>query len=116
MQLMATAGSTQALAKPSRGQDYRPSLRHDCGVVARFKDVFRSPCTLERMRFGRAVVPILMVAYGIAAYLGLSFWFPLTGSTPIWFPTLEVGLGIVILWVAVGIARGRRWALSPPWP
>ena len=63
------------------------------------------------MRVGRAIVPILMVAYGIATFLGLSVWFPLTGSTPIWFPALEVGLGIVILWVAVGVARGRRWAL-----
>ena len=68
---------------------------------------------MKGMRVGRAVVPTLMVAYGIAAFAALSLWFPLTGSTPIWFPTLVVGLGIVILWVAVGVARDRRWALVP---
>lgn len=65
------------------------------------------------MRAGRAIVPILMLVYAIAAFAALTFWFPLTGATPPWFPTLEVGLGIVILWVALGVARGRPWSLVP---
>jgi hypothetical protein len=42
------------------------------------------------MRFGRPIVPILMVAYGIAAFLGLSFWFLLRGQLPIGFPPLRL--------------------------
>ena len=63
------------------------------------------------MRIGGALVALLMVAYGLAALLGLTIWFPLTGSTPDWFPTLKVALVILISWVAVYVALGRRWAL-----
>jgi hypothetical protein len=68
---------------------------------------------MERMRIGRALVAVLMVAYGLAALLGLSVWFPLTGSTPDWFPPLRFALVIVIPWVAVYVVLGRRWALLP---
>ena len=66
-----------------------------------------------RLRAGRPIVAILMVGYALAAFLGPTIWFPLTGSTPTWYPTLEVGLGIVVLWVAVGVARGAGWSLVP---
>jgi hypothetical protein len=58
-------------------------------------------------------VAVLIMGYGIAAWWALSWWFPLTGATPGWFPFLTVGLGAIVLAVAVGIARGERWALVP---
>ena len=52
-----------------------------------------------------------MVAYGLAALGGLALWFPLTGSTPDWFPLVQVAALIVNPWVAFHVALGRMWAL-----